>query len=201
MWGYKQRRKTKRKNVKSEIHAIIIHQGLSEGEVTQREERLRKTVFCYFSGAKPSPWVAKRPRLYRPWVLAPPDALKPNLWTYNFLEVSEHNLERSQTRGFCMDFLNYREGVWFSIRFSPFTETVPSNLLISSGDINFVTSTANFCLHMLGLLHKISKNFKNKLSFKYFSLLMLFDGKKLLIWCFLKISILLDFVTKLILKS
>ncbi len=55
---------------------------------------------------------------------------------------------------------------------------IPSNLLISSGGINFVTPTANFCLHLLGLLHKISKNFKNKLSFKYFSLLMLFYAKK-----------------------
>ncbi len=27
--------------------------------------------------------------------------LKPNSWTYNFVEVSGHNLERSQTRGFC----------------------------------------------------------------------------------------------------
>ncbi len=44
--------------------------------------------------------------------------LKPNSWTYNFIEVSWHNLESSQTWGFCMDFLNQREGVWFSIRFS-----------------------------------------------------------------------------------
>ncbi len=55
---------------------------------------------------------------------------------------------------------------------------LPSNLLISSGGINFVTPTGNFCLHLLGLLHKISKNFKNKLSFKYFSLLMLFYANK-----------------------
>jgi hypothetical protein len=33
-------------------------------------------------------------------------------------EVSGHNLENSQTLGFCMDFLNHRERVWFSIRFS-----------------------------------------------------------------------------------
>ncbi len=56
--------------------------------------------------------------------------------------------------------------------------SIPSNLLISSEGINFVTPTANFCLHLLGLLYKISKNFKNKLSFKYFSLLMLFHAKK-----------------------
>ncbi len=39
---------------------------------------------------------------------------------YNFFEVSEHNHESPQTWGFCMDFLNHREGVWFSIRFSSF---------------------------------------------------------------------------------
>ncbi len=35
---------------------------------------------------------------------------KPNSWTYNFAEVSGHNLESFQTWGFCMDFLNHREG-------------------------------------------------------------------------------------------
>ncbi len=35
---------------------------------------------------------------------------KPNSWTCNFVEVSEHNLESSQTWGFSMDFLNHREG-------------------------------------------------------------------------------------------
>ncbi len=35
---------------------------------------------------------------------------KPNSWMYNFLEISGHNLESSQTWGFCMDFLNHREG-------------------------------------------------------------------------------------------
>jgi hypothetical protein len=55
---------------------------------------------------------------------------------------------------------------------------IPSNLLISSGDINFVTPAANFCLPLLCLLHKISTNFKNKISFKYFSLLMFFYAKK-----------------------
>jgi hypothetical protein len=51
-------------------------------------------------------------------IVAP--ALKPNSWTYNFVEFSGHNLESSQTWDFCMDFLNHREGVWFSIRFSSF---------------------------------------------------------------------------------
>jgi hypothetical protein len=35
---------------------------------------------------------------------------KPNSRMYNFVEVSRHNLESSQTWGFCMDFLNHREG-------------------------------------------------------------------------------------------
>ncbi len=39
--------------------------------------------------------------------------LKPNSWTYNSVEVSRHNLESSQTWGFCMDFWNQREGVCF----------------------------------------------------------------------------------------
>ncbi len=56
--------------------------------------------------------------------------------------------------------------------------SIPSNLLISSGGIYFVTPTANFCAHLLGLFYQISKNFKNKLSFKYFSLLMLLYAKK-----------------------
>ncbi len=33
---------------------------------------------------------------------------KPNSWTYNFIEVSGHKLESSQTWGFCMGFLNLR---------------------------------------------------------------------------------------------
>ncbi len=31
--------------------------------------------------------------------------------------------------------------------------TVPSNLLISSGGINFVTPTENFCRHLLSLFY------------------------------------------------
>jgi hypothetical protein len=60
----------------------------------------------------------------------------------------------------------------------PTFQLIPSNLLILWGGINFVTPTANFCLHLLGLLHKISKNFKNKFSFKYFSLLLFFLCQK-----------------------
>ncbi len=29
---------------------------------------------------------------------------------FNLVELSEHNLESSQTSGFCTDFLNHREG-------------------------------------------------------------------------------------------
>ncbi len=39
-----------------------------------------------------------------------PIVLKPNSWTYNFVEVSGHNLESSQTWGSCMDFLKHRDG-------------------------------------------------------------------------------------------
>ncbi len=34
----------------------------------------------------------------------------PHSWTYNFAEISRQNLESYQTWGFCMDFLNHREG-------------------------------------------------------------------------------------------
>ncbi len=34
--------------------------------------------------------------------------LKPNSWTYNFVEVSGHNLESSQTWGFRIQFLPYK---------------------------------------------------------------------------------------------
>ncbi len=37
-------------------------------------------------------------------------SLKLNSWTYNFIAVSGHNLESSQTWGFLMDFLQHRQG-------------------------------------------------------------------------------------------
>ncbi len=78
---------------------------------------------------------------------------------------------------------------------------VPSNLLISSWGNNFLTPAANFCDHMPCLFYQISKNFKNILSLKYFSLLILLCAKKQVIWCFSQICILALFVTKLILKT
>jgi hypothetical protein len=41
---------------------------------------------------------------------------------HNFVEVSGHNLDSAHTSGFCMDFLNKREGGIppYSIRFSSF---------------------------------------------------------------------------------
>ncbi len=54
---------------------------------------------------------------------------------------------------------------------------VSSNFLVSSGGINFVTPTENFWIHLLGLLHKISKNFKNKLSLNIFPFLCCFMPK------------------------
>ncbi len=35
---------------------------------------------------------------------------RPNSWTYIFFEFSGQNIESSQTWGFCIDFLNHREG-------------------------------------------------------------------------------------------
>jgi hypothetical protein len=78
---------------------------------------------------------------------------------------------------------------------------LPSNLLISSGRQNFVTLAAKLCDYLASLFHKISKLFKNKLSFKYFSLQILLEIKHRFIWGFLKIFTLSDFVTKLIFKS
>ncbi len=34
----------------------------------------------------------------------------PHSWTYKFAEISGQNLESSQIWGFCMDFINHREG-------------------------------------------------------------------------------------------
>jgi hypothetical protein len=58
-----------------------------------------------------------------------------------------------------------------------FNDSLPSHLLISSKGQNFVTPTANFCDHLQSLFLKISKKFKNTLSFKYFSLLSLLYAK------------------------
>ncbi len=49
-------------------------------------------------------------RTHPPAAYSTSSVQKPNSWTYNFLEVSGHNLESSQTWGTCMDFLNHREG-------------------------------------------------------------------------------------------
>jgi hypothetical protein len=58
---------------------------------------------------------------------------KPNSWTYNFLvEVSGHNFESSQTWGFYLYFLNYREGVWFLAGFPLFLFTVYSNRTVKN---------------------------------------------------------------------
>ncbi len=47
--------------------------------------------------------------------------LKPNSRTYNFVEVSVHNLASFQTWGFCMDFLHHREGGMVFYQISSFT--------------------------------------------------------------------------------
>ncbi len=52
---------------------------------------------------------------------------KANSRTYNFVEVSGHNLEGSQTGGFCLDFLNHRgRGYGFLADFPPVSFTVYS---------------------------------------------------------------------------
>ncbi len=53
--------------------------------------------------------------------------LKQNSWMYSFVEVSGHHFESSQTWGFCMDFLNHREG---SMIFHPFFFTEYSNWIV-----------------------------------------------------------------------
>jgi hypothetical protein len=64
---------------------------------------------------------------------------KPNSWTYYFVEVSGHNLESSQTWGFCTDILNHREVGMVFYHISPLqwqnTENFSSLLLLT------VTST------------------------------------------------------------
>ncbi len=55
-------------------------------------------------------------------------------------------------------------------------------LLISSGGCNVIPPAGNFCDQMPGLFRQLSKIFKNILSFKQFSLLMLFSAKKWVFW-------------------
>jgi hypothetical protein len=48
---------------------------------------------------------------------------------YNFVEVSEHNLESYHTWGFCMDLWNHRDGKY---GFPPFSFTVYSNWIVET---------------------------------------------------------------------
>jgi hypothetical protein len=64
-------------------------------------------------------------------VFTPPRLLlKPNSWTFNFVEVSGHNFVRSQTWGFCMDFLNHREGgiIIYQVFFLPLLQCTVAGL-------------------------------------------------------------------------
>ncbi len=54
------------------------------------------------------------------------DCIKPWSRKNNFVEVSGHNLDSSQIWGFCMDFINHKEGGIVSC-FPPFSYTVYSN--------------------------------------------------------------------------
>jgi hypothetical protein len=106
-----------------------------------REERegalTEDTVFQVFlenPTFAPPPPPANRLRFFtqltRPLIAAPPllnlyimctkcnweQLLKPDSWTYNFVDVSGHNLESSQIWGFYMDFFDHKgKGVWFSV--------------------------------------------------------------------------------------
>ncbi len=101
--------------------------GRGVGESQFRGDILCGTLFLYLLCAH-NPFPLRPPSLLPlPSLLCPtlidwpyPCVLKPNSLTYNFIEVSWHNLESSQTLGFCMYFLNLRERVRFSIRFSSF---------------------------------------------------------------------------------
>jgi hypothetical protein len=56
-----------------------------------------------------------------------------------------------------------------SSAFLAHTALFPSNLLISSGGHNFFTPSANFCDHLEGLFHQISKKKKKNSPLKELS--------------------------------
>jgi hypothetical protein len=81
--------------------------------------RIKKPkISCWFGDAKISSYFSSSKKTEEDAVL------RPNSWTYNFIEVSGHILESSQTCGFCMDFSNRREGL---SGVPPFSFTVYGN--------------------------------------------------------------------------
>ncbi len=67
---------------------------------------LDSTVFHPSSPLSWTPLFSILPHLYPG--LRPCPILKPNSWTDNFVEVSGHNRESSQTWGFCIQCLHYK---------------------------------------------------------------------------------------------
>ncbi len=67
---------------------------------------------CKYVPNNPSsfPPPAVHPKTSQEYQSSVPDwlCLKPNSWTYNFIEVSGHNLESSQTWGFRIQCLHYK---------------------------------------------------------------------------------------------
>ncbi len=80
-------------------------------------------VYNLWSGRLYRKWPAQRRKSCCVAVTGSPTGIpiqKPNSWTYNFLEVSEHNLESSKTWRFLY-------GVWFLSGFPPVSFTVYSS--------------------------------------------------------------------------
>jgi hypothetical protein len=101
----------------------------------ERLEKSRKGCHADDSPAKVSivfsvPWTM-RPLYFLSLgrcVPGPVLTLKPNSWTYNFVEVSGHNLESSQTWGFCVTCCTLqtsfkpfflKRGLWIAKRETP----------------------------------------------------------------------------------
>ncbi len=76
--------------------------------------------------------------------------LKPNSWTYNFVEVSGHYLKSSNTWGFCVDFLIHRKGwLWIARRktlrtFSGFRPRIRS--LVFPADVSRCVPEQRYCV-------------------------------------------------------
>ncbi len=65
---------------------------------------------CIYASNKPKTWHVEAQLAMKSSTGAshPHSLHKQNSWTYNFVEVSGHNLENSQTWGFCVQCLHYK---------------------------------------------------------------------------------------------
>ncbi len=68
--------------------------------------RSKKLFFCQYLSF--SVWFPLSLKHWSPLLYSTVPVQKPNSWTNHFVEVSGHNLESSQTCGFCIDVLNHR---------------------------------------------------------------------------------------------